>query len=129
MKCLFFNCRVLASPDKKFALQRLCKLERLDVIFLQETLGDGNLINQFLKKFLLEWNFIFLDVRGRSSGCVMGLNNRSIILENVWGGKGFLGVDNSSSDNDIPLRIINIYGPNQIGIFIGKTFCKTILCN
>jgi len=111
MKCLSFNYRGLASLDKKLALQRLCKSERLDVIFLQETLGDENLINIVLKKFLLDWDFLFLDVRGRSGGFIMGLNNRSIRLENAWDGEGFFGADITSSDIDTPLRIINIYGP------------------
>jgi len=73
MKCLSFNCRDLASLDKKLALKRVCPSERIDVIFLQETLGERSLLNFFLLIFLPDWDFHFLDVRGRSSDCPWAL--------------------------------------------------------
>lgn len=41
MKMLSFNCRGLASPDKKLAMRKLFLFEPFDILFLQETLGQG----------------------------------------------------------------------------------------
>eukprot|EP00253_Pinus_taeda_P024137 PITA_24137 len=113
MKGISFNCRGLVSPDKKLALRRLCLSEKLDFLLLQETLDDGPLVNKALKSFLPDWDFFFLDVRGRSGGCALGFNNKMFRISNSWGGKGFLGVDFTSISLNIPMRIINIYGPCQ----------------
>jgi len=111
MKCLSFNCRGLASSNKKLAFKRLIGSERIDVILLQETLGDGISINKILLKMLPDWNFHSLDVRGRSKGCVLGFNNETINVVNIWVGEGFLGADLKATDINEPLRLINIYGP------------------
>lgn len=86
MKCLSFNCRGQANLDKKLALKRLCLSEKLDIIFLQEILEEGSLVNNLLLKFLPDWVFHCLDVRGCSGGCAMGFNKRTIKIQNVWGG-------------------------------------------
>jgi len=41
----------------------------------------------------------------------VGFKKRSIRLENVWGGEGYLGADIISSNFNLPLRVINVYGP------------------
>lgn len=49
MKWISFNCRGLASPAKNLALRRLFESERLDVIFIQETLENSEQIVTLLK--------------------------------------------------------------------------------
>ena len=122
MKCLSFNSRGSAIPDKKVALKRLCHSECFDVIFLQETLGEGSSLNNVLLKIVLDWAFHFLDVKGRLGGCALGYNKRSIRLENVWGGEGYLGVDIISTYINTPFKFINVYGPcHNRELFFGKT--------
>ena len=89
----------------------LCYSENLDVSFLQETLGEGSTLNNVLLKILPDWEFHFLDVRGRSGECALGYNKRSIIIENVLGGEGYLGADIILADINSPLKPINTYGP------------------
>lgn len=61
MKWISFNCRGMASPARKLALRRLLELEKVDVIFLQETLGDNAHISFLLEALRLGWNFHTLD--------------------------------------------------------------------
>lgn len=42
---------------------------------------------------------------------MLGVKNRSIRICNAWGSSGHLGANIYSSELDIELRIINIYGP------------------
>lgn len=41
----------------------------------------------------------------------MGSKNNSILLNNIWGGGGFLGADIYSRDLEENLKVINVYGP------------------
>jgi hypothetical protein len=49
MKLLSFNCRGVASPSKKLALQRLVEVYQPNILLLQETLGDEGKISSFLE--------------------------------------------------------------------------------
>lgn len=64
----------------------MCLAERLDFLMLQETLGDGPSVLQTLKPFFLDWEFFFLDARGRLRGIALGFNKTSVKITNVWGG-------------------------------------------
>lgn len=83
MKFLSFNCRGLAIPDKKLVLKRLLGSVRIDVLLLQETLGDEGSINKILLNMLLDYIFHILDVRGRSRGCALGFNKMNINIDNI----------------------------------------------
>jgi exonuclease III len=52
MKLLSFNCRGLASPSKKIALHRLVESTQSDIILLQETLGDANVMVPMMEKLI-----------------------------------------------------------------------------
>lgn len=111
MKLLSFNCRGLASPKKKLAMKRLFLSKLVDVILLQETLSKVKSIIPLLNSRLSGWTFHALDVSGHSGGVAVGFKNRSIVLKNIWGGRGFLGSDIYSKDVEDEMRIINVYGP------------------
>ena len=49
---LSFNCRGLANPDKRLALREFIAERAIDILFLQETLGDGISIVAILKSIL-----------------------------------------------------------------------------
>lgn len=93
MKVISFNCRGIASLDKKLALKILLHKEQCDLVLLQETLGEVVIITPLLESMLLGWHFHALDVIRRLGGISLGHNPRSIKLLGTWGGIGFLGAD------------------------------------
>lgn len=127
MKLFSYNCRGLASPDKKLAFCRLLSIEQVDVIFLQETLGLTEPITHLLESILPIWNFNSLDVNGRSEGIVMGYNTRTIKMNNIWGGSGFIGVDLYTSDLGNELPIINVYVSCQNQAFFSEHLLRSNL--
>lgn len=98
MKWLSFNCRGMASASKKLALCRLFEVNPVDIIMLQETLGDADHINRTLSSLNPGWLFYSLDVVGRSGGLAIGSNPRTIKVTTSWGGIGFIGMDIFSAD-------------------------------
>ena len=50
-----YNSRVLASMPKKIALKELMKLHTPDVLFIQETLGQGEEVLDTLTKMFPGW--------------------------------------------------------------------------
>ena len=44
MKLMSLNCRSLAGPQKRSTLRRVVDLEHPGVLFLQETLGVGDMV-------------------------------------------------------------------------------------
>eukprot|EP00253_Pinus_taeda_P021770 PITA_21770 len=110
MKCLSFNCRGMASASKKLALRRLFEVEPTDIIMLQETLGEAEIITNTLASLLPGWQFFTIDATGRSGGLATGLNPRTIRVLASWGGPGFIGLDFFSMKLGLKLRVINTYG-------------------
>ena len=82
MKILSFNCRGLAGPGKKPAFIRVLTLEHPDVIMLQETMGEGEVIWERLESWLPGWSFVTVDARGRSGGLAVGWKNCCVKLIN-----------------------------------------------
>lgn len=62
MKILSFNCRGLACPLKRQTFERLVESSLLDIIFIQETMGKGELISPCLEILLKGWSFSAMDV-------------------------------------------------------------------
>ena len=65
MKCCSFNCGGLVGPLKILALKRVILAEHMDVLLLQETLGEGVEVFNRLSTLLPGWKFITLDSIGR----------------------------------------------------------------
>jgi exonuclease III len=112
MKLLTFNCRGLASPQKKSALKQSVTLHQPDVVLFQETLIDEVMATKILTSLLSGWFFLGLDARGRSSGLVIGWRSRSIKLLNSWAFDSCLGGDFLVEGIGKEIRIINVYGPH-----------------
>jgi hypothetical protein len=60
------------SPSKKLDLHRLVELSQLNVLFLQETLGNRDVISLLLGSLLKSWNFVGMDAIGRLGGLIIG---------------------------------------------------------
>jgi exonuclease III len=128
MKCFSFNCRGLAGPLKKLALKRMILTEHLDVLLLQETLGEGVEVDNRLSFLLLDWSFITLDSIGRSGGLAIRWNCRTIKVLNSWGFESGLGITVISKELEDPLNIVNIYGPyHNRGSYWDVVFNKSFL--
>lgn len=83
MKWISLNCRGLASNSKKLALKLLMSSDKIDIIFLQETLGNSvNIINT-LEGMFKDWDFFAVDGRGRFGGLTLGVNCKSIKILNT----------------------------------------------
>lgn len=111
MKILSFNCIGFASQPKKLALRRLLTSSQLDIIFLQETLSPADSLILTLNSWLLNCTFHALDASGRSGGISIGFWNKTMDLGNIWGGRGFLGMDIFSRALETEIRVMNVYGP------------------
>ena len=72
MIVLSLNCRGSASIPKKLAVRRLVEEWFPNVMFLQESMGDGHIIAAELESVLKGWNFVSVDAKGKSSGFLLG---------------------------------------------------------
>lgn len=93
MKWLSLNCRGLTSLPKNLALKRLFESDIVDIIFLQETLGEVDLTSCILHSLKTRWNFQSLDVIRRSGELALEYNPHSINLKASSGGASFIGMD------------------------------------
>jgi exonuclease III len=123
MKLISFNCRGVASPSKKISLHRLVESSQPDILMLQETLGDSNLVVPLLENLFKGWNFIGLDAKGCSGGLAMGWRSRSIKLINSWGFELGLGMTVRVEDIGRNFTILNVYRPSQESMqYYGRIF-------
>ena len=113
MKLLSFNCRGLASTHKTLSLRRLVSRLTQDVIFLQETLGTSESVKHLLQSVLPGWDFLVMDVRGRSGGLATSWHSSSCRISSSWGCFLCLGVNLYSQELNSSFCLINVYGPSQ----------------
>lgn len=111
MNIISFNCRGFASQPKKIALRRLLTSSQTDIIFLQETLCLVDPLIHTLNSWLPNWTFHALDAFGRSGGSAIGICNKALEIRNIWGGRGFIGMDTFAHPLKMEIRIMNVYGP------------------
>lgn len=64
MKCLLFNCKGMASTSKKLLLRRHFESEPVNIIMLQETLGEAETITNTLATLKPGWIFHFVGASG-----------------------------------------------------------------
>jgi exonuclease III len=85
MKLISFNYRGVASVSKKYSLKRLIESNQLDLILLQEMMGESSEVTAMLEKLLKNWNFSSMDARDYSGGLASGWNHGTIKVANLWG--------------------------------------------
>eukprot|EP00253_Pinus_taeda_P004777 PITA_04777 len=111
MKILSFNYKGFANQPKKLAFRRLLTSTQLHIIFLQETLSPAITLISTLNSWLPNWTFHALDASGRSGCIAIGFCNKSMDLRNIWGGRGFMGMDIFSRSLESEICVMNVYGP------------------
>ena len=71
MIVMTLNCRGLASKPKKLVVCRLVEDQHIDVLFLQESMGNGILFVDELESMMIGWNFHSMDARGKLRGLLL----------------------------------------------------------
>lgn len=80
---LSYNCRGLASPQKKSSIKRMIALIDPQIILLQETMGLSDKVKAALESWLPGWAFEAVDAVGRSGGLAIGWVANQIRCENI----------------------------------------------
>lgn len=84
MKFLSLSCRGLTNPYKNLAIKQLVDLHSTHILFLQETMVDGTKSISTLKLTFPSWDFLTLDVIGKSRGVVSNWDTTWIRLFLAW---------------------------------------------
>ena len=111
MILMTLNVRGLASFPKKLAVKRLIELHSVDVLFIQETMIEGDALVQELEVMILGWKFISVDAMGRSGGLIIGWKSVNFLMLNAWALKAGLCVVLFDYDLQIDLSFVNLYAP------------------
>ena len=111
MILMTLNCHGLDSKPKKLAVCRLVEDKHVDVLFLQESMGNGQLFVVELESLLKGWNFLSLDACGKSRGLLLGWRSRCFHLLNAWGVVSGLCASLFSFELNLDICVVNIYGP------------------
>lgn len=98
-------------PSQKTSTQKTASSTKMDVILLQETLCSAISLIFTLNSWLSNWTFHAMDASRRSGGTTIGFCNKSMDLRNLWGGRGFIGMDIYAHTLESEIRIMNVYGP------------------
>ena len=105
------NCRGLASLPKKLVVRRLVEDQFIDVLFLQEIMGDGFSLAGELELMLFGWVFISLDAKGKSGGLLLGWRIRHFQFLSAWAVDSGLFASLYSIEMKEVFCFMNIYGP------------------
>ena len=111
MIVMTLNCRGLASKPKKLAICRLVSDQSIDVLFLQETMGDGVLFAGNMELLLPGWTFCSVDAKGKSGGLLVGWRNHFLLFLNSWAMDSGLYVALYSIELQMEICFVNIYAP------------------
>ena len=84
MIVMTLNYRGLASKPKKLAICRLVADQSVDVLFLQETMGDGVQFASTLEFLFPSWTFCSMDAKGKLGGLLVGWRNQFLHFLNSW---------------------------------------------
>jgi hypothetical protein len=74
MIILSFKLRGFGGPTKLASLKLLLKQVKPDIVFMQETLVDGEKVKHFFLQCFLTWNVVALDPNECSGGLLSGWN-------------------------------------------------------
>ena len=108
MILMTLDYRGLVSKPKKVVVCKLVEDQHIDVLFLQESMGNGILFADELESMLRGWNFLSLDARGKSGGLLLGWRSRFFHLLNAWGVGSVLCASLFSIELNLDVCLANI---------------------
>ena len=92
-------------------MRRLVEDQLIDVLFLQEIMGDGKSLAGEMESLLFGWDFISLDAKGRSGGLLLGWRLRHFHFLSAWAMASGLFVSLFAIEMKEYFLFMNIYGP------------------
>jgi hypothetical protein len=104
------NIRGVGGPHKMPSLRRLLDINKLDIIFLQETLVDEEKARKFIFSLCPSWMVCSLSSVGKSGGLLVAWNPYIFDLEEFMCVGGIL-LTGYHLPNNKKLSLINSYGP------------------
>ena len=111
MIVLSLNCRRLASLPKKHYVRRMVEEQAPNILFLQESMGKGDIIVVELETMLKVWSFVYADAFGKSGGLLMGWKINRFLFQTSWAIESGLSVTLFSIELKVALCFVNVYGP------------------
>ncbi|GLT56373.1 hypothetical protein SLA2020_294170 [Shorea laevis] len=114
MKLISFNVRGLGSVLKRKEVGKLVRVERPDVLFLQETkleMVEGNLCKMLW--FSDEFDWVMKESVGASEGLLCIWNRLAFVKQGEFSGDGFVGVSGEWGPQKLKCNLVNIYAPND----------------
>ena len=111
MILMSLNVRGLASLPKKLAVKRLIDLHSVDVLFIQETMIEGDVLVQDLELMINGWQFISVDAMGRSGGLIVGWKSCNFLFITAWALKAGLCAVLFDYDLQKEISFVNLYAP------------------
>ena len=92
-------------------VSRLVEDQLIDVLFLQESMGDGKILAGEMETLLQGWVFVWVDSKGKSGGLLLGWKYRYFNLLSAWAMVSGLCVSLYSIELHEDICFVNIYGP------------------
>ena len=72
MFLMTLNCRGLDILPKTLVVKRLIDEQSLDVIYIQETMCEGDILIKEMEILVKGWQFVSINAKGRSGGLLLG---------------------------------------------------------
>jgi hypothetical protein len=120
MKILSFNYRGVSSPSKKLSLKRMVLPIHSDLILLQETLHEGDVVSKVLESLFNHWRFISVDAKGCSGGLEIDWNTKVVNAQNSCGLESSLGVEDFIVDLGVVSRSSMFMGLMRSELHYGR---------
>ncbi|GLT57064.1 hypothetical protein SLA2020_300650, partial [Shorea laevis] len=114
MKLISYNVRGLGSILKRKEVGKLVRLERPDVLFLQETKLEK--IEDDLCKCLWfsdDFDWVKKESVGASGGMLCVWNKREFVKQGEFSGDGFVGIVGEWGPHKLKCKIVNVYASND----------------
>ena len=92
-------------------VKRLIEQQSLDIIYLQETMGDGGVLVKDMEFLLKGWQFVSVDAKGRSRGILLGWRTHNFLMLNAQAMPSGLCVLLHPIELQLDLTFINLYRP------------------
>lgn len=112
MKIISFNIRGLGGRVKKKEVKELVRLQKPNMLCLQETKMEG--VDRSVCSMLWEgdeFEWASKDAVGRSGGLIVLWNRECFEVVSVFTGSNFLGLEGFWGKDRVPISMVNVHAP------------------
>jgi len=104
------NLRGFGSPIKLASIKKLLQQIKRDIVFLQETLVEGDKEKSLFLQCLPHWNAVALDSHGRSGGLLSSWNP-TYVKFCAFGTIAGLFLEGRLKHSKDTIKLLNFYAP------------------